>query len=706
MSDIKFKASLDTGNIDKKLGDAARSVDKVAAESKKASRALDGLKKAMLGITAAATGLTAIARSAGQMGREVTNLARVAGVSAQSLQAMAYAAQTVGVEQDKLADIFKDVNDKIGDFMSTGAGPMADFFDHVAPKVGVTAEQFRGLSGPQALGLYVDTLQRAGVSQQQMTFYMEALASDSTLLFDLFRDGGAEMNRLTGEFERLGLGIDAAKLKPLSDDFQLFGQVFRKIAANIGEALVPVFNKLALAIKESLEPGGKLRAVLDALKNPVGALKEVMGSMSEEVQRAFSYFTAFAVFMAGRFVVAVGGAAVSAVAALAAGFLTLRGALIRTGIGALIVALGEAINYMINLSNEVGGVKNAFEVLGRRIGIAFQGAFATAKQGWASFLGALQNGFNWIKRQITEAFTFDIELPQWYKDLTGSGDISVKGPQFEESTFAEGAIQSANEASAAYQQALADFNAWKEGLIAANREVNALPTPTEPGTADVPTPSMPAGLAGRGIDAMTDKVETLRDKLNEWRKSMSDSASQLSDLITGTYAKMEDSLVNFVMTGKMNFKDLMASMAADLIRFSIRSAAMKIFTAFLGPVPSRMGNAFGASGQLNFANGGVFNQKFAMPMGDGRTAIGAESGPEAIMPLQRGKDGRLGVVANGGTGSGGAQIVNNFNTTVNPPPNSKPEDARAFAREFNRAVEAKVVETMSKVQNVGIGGRR
>jgi len=80
---------------------------------------------------------------------------------------------------DKVADIIKDVNDKIGDFIATGAGPMADFFENIAPKVGVTADQFARLSGQDALALYVKSLEAANLSQAEMTFYMEAIASDA-----------------------------------------------------------------------------------------------------------------------------------------------------------------------------------------------------------------------------------------------------------------------------------------------------------------------------------------------------------------------------------------------------------------------------------------------------------------------------------------------------------------------------------------------
>ncbi|MFX6559788.1 hypothetical protein ABTG55_19615, partial [Acinetobacter baumannii] len=82
-------------------------------------------------------------------------------------------------------DIMKDVNDKFGDFMQTGGGEMADFFEKIAPKVGVTAKEFQGLSGPQILEKYHQTLQTANVSQAEMTFYMDSLADDATLLAPL-----------------------------------------------------------------------------------------------------------------------------------------------------------------------------------------------------------------------------------------------------------------------------------------------------------------------------------------------------------------------------------------------------------------------------------------------------------------------------------------------------------------------------------------
>ena len=144
------------------------------------------------------------AQGAAQLGAEIKNLSNLAGVSAVELQKMAAASRTVGIDQNKMADILKDVNDRVGDFLATGGGPMKDFFEQVAPLVGVTAENFKNLSSKDALQLFVKTLQDAGASQQDFVFFLEAMASDASALTPLLVNNAEAMTALGDEAERAG----------------------------------------------------------------------------------------------------------------------------------------------------------------------------------------------------------------------------------------------------------------------------------------------------------------------------------------------------------------------------------------------------------------------------------------------------------------------------------------------------------------------
>jgi len=181
---------------EKELNKTTKAFNKVANAAKTIGPAL--------GVSAVVAGLGKIVSEAGDTAKEIQKLATLSGVGVERFQELAFAAKTVGVDQEKLADILKDTNDKFGDFLSTGAGPLKDFFEQIAPKVDITAEAFRGLSSEQALGLYVKKLQEAGVNQQELTFFMEALASDATLLAPLLLNDASALDEMSNSARELG----------------------------------------------------------------------------------------------------------------------------------------------------------------------------------------------------------------------------------------------------------------------------------------------------------------------------------------------------------------------------------------------------------------------------------------------------------------------------------------------------------------------
>ncbi|HCE9870319.1 TPA: phage tail tape measure protein [Pseudomonas aeruginosa] len=230
---------------------------------------------------ATAAGITALAAltvSTVRNANEIANLASVANASTTEFQKYAAGAKLVGIEQEKLADIFKDVNDKVGDFLNTGGGALADFFENVAPKVGVTADQFRNLSGPQALGLYVSSLEKAKVSQSDMTFYLEAIASDATALLPLLRNNAEGFKTFGDAAQAAGAILDEKTIKSASElqaATWLVGQSTTGLKNQLTSALIPVLSDFATKLLDVSKEGTSMVAVGEFL---VTTLKLVAGA--------------------------------------------------------------------------------------------------------------------------------------------------------------------------------------------------------------------------------------------------------------------------------------------------------------------------------------------------------------------------------------------------------------------------------------------
>ena len=312
-------------------------------------------RRARIAATAAATALAgavvAMTRSTVSAANEINQLSQVANATPEVFQRWSAASATVGIEQEKLADILKDVNDRVGDFLQTGGGPMADFFENIAPRVGVTADQFARLSGPEALQLYVSSLERAGVSQQEMTFYLEAMASDATRLIPLLQNGGAEMTRLGAQAQALGAVLDADAIAAMRRS--------ELALVSIGQVFTGVRNRIAVALAPTLEAAATAFVALASSTSPIA---QAFDAVLANLDRLAVYAGTFAAFFAGRWVAAMAAATLS-VRGLATTLVVLKGALTRTGIGALIVGAGELVYWFTRLTEGAGGFGEAMRLL-------------------------------------------------------------------------------------------------------------------------------------------------------------------------------------------------------------------------------------------------------------------------------------------------------------------------------------------------------
>lgn len=222
-----------TGHIESALGNLRNFVGGVGDSFLSAGRNLT--KMFTLPVAGAAAGVTAAAISIAGDAKQIRASAQLAGEGAEDFQRLSHAANNVGIGSEKLGDIFKDTRDKIGDFIATGGGEMADFFEKIGPQVGVTAESFAGLGGKDSLQLFYNSLEQANVSAPEMVFYLESIADEATGLIPLLRENGKG-------FEELGKS--ALVLSP--EDIERFTR-FRKSI----DQLKLAFTRFVLALGES-----------------------------------------------------------------------------------------------------------------------------------------------------------------------------------------------------------------------------------------------------------------------------------------------------------------------------------------------------------------------------------------------------------------------------------------------------------------------
>lgn len=221
---------------------------KVSFDAMKKSALLYGAV-AVSGAAAVGAGVFAMAREYSNAARELQIFASISNTTTQEFQRMAVGAETMGINQEKLSDQLKDFNEKLGEFITIGSGGAVDFFEQIAIKTEGSAEgarklalEMQNLSGPKALQLYVDKLEEAGVTQQQMSFYLESMASDTTNLIPLLREGGKGFEYWADAAERAGVIMDEqaiAKANELSVQMDLLNLQVQGVKNQFIQGLMP-----------------------------------------------------------------------------------------------------------------------------------------------------------------------------------------------------------------------------------------------------------------------------------------------------------------------------------------------------------------------------------------------------------------------------------------------------------------------------------
>lgn len=153
-------------------------------------------------------------------------------------------------------------------------------------------------------------------------------------------------------------------------------------------------------------------------------------------------------------------------------------------------------------------------------------------------------------------------------------------------------------------------------------------------------------------------VAAFDGELSRMRETMIFTGREVNTLSSGISGGLRKAFDGLVFDG-MKLNDALKSVASTIVD-TVYSIAIKPVTGALGGLlaqgvsglmgagmPFANGGAFSQGKVMPFAKGGIVGSPTTFPMRGGRGLMG-EAGPEAIMPLARGPDGRLGVQAGGG----------------------------------------------------------
>ena len=208
-----------------------------------------------------------------------------------------------------------------------------------------------------------------------------------------------------------------------------------------------------------------------------------------------------------------------------------------------------------------------------------------------------------------------------------------------------------------------------------------------------------------------------REGANSYVDTLGTLRNATSNLAQQGFQSLGDSITNLAITGTANFREFAAGILKATAQMIIQQFVLKAIMQAIGFVgtsaasqvpaisgdfyksmpignftPSANGNIFNQNGIQKFAMGGVVNKPTIFPFANG-TGLMGEAGPEAIMPLQRAANGKLGVIASGGGTTNVTVNVDAGGTSV--------QGDQAQAKQLGVVVSAAVQAELVKQQRPG-----
>ncbi len=200
-------------------------------------------------------------------------------------------------------------------------------------------------------------------------------------------------------------------------------------------------------------------------------------------------------------------------------------------------------------------------------------------------------------------------------------------------------------------------------------------------------------------------MDTLREKMRALYDEATNLNEQIANVGVNAVSSFADAFVELAMTGKSSFRELTVSILQDLAKIIMRAAILQAFKAIVPglfaadgavtegatAVKAANGLAVAKNGIVPYAKGGLVTKPTLFQYkqgGVGNYGLMGEAGTEAIMPLRRGANGKLGVEA---SGSGVGNVVVNVDASGSSAEGDQP-NAKALGSAIGAAVQAELIK--------------
>lgn len=251
----------------------AKQVQKDAAETTKAFASIGSATVALAGAVGVA-GFQLLKSTSKQIA-ETDRWAKSLNISTQELLSWQFAAEKAGVSGDQMADIFKDIGDKIGDAVLNKSGEAVDALN----ALGLSAEKLSKVSPDKQLLAIGESLGKISTNAEKTTV-LESLGNDLSKLLPLFDNNNEKLKQFLSLAKDFGVAPDPASI----DDLVKVNQIFEDIEAQVRGLKLEISAGLAKVdlspLTDSLDQLRKVLTdpkVLQGITNLVSEVAELTG---------------------------------------------------------------------------------------------------------------------------------------------------------------------------------------------------------------------------------------------------------------------------------------------------------------------------------------------------------------------------------------------------------------------------------------------